>query len=406
MVPPVAAETCVTMGSASICTTNTFLQLSPEEICVAANSTRKHFGIQGEELRFSSISLLDPVHAPKSFEERLAHVVVQQPQLAESHELHISLHRKTVLWKQCLGRAQPPLSPDDCTLAEKIVKEDAGVLAKLLERHGIDDAAKFRADPWSVHITHKIPELCWRSDAKPARLVQTFLYAVEDMRDNQYAHPIDIVPVVDLNARRVIKVMGNNWGPISVSKVAANYHRDVLCENNFLPKTFRENPPKPLHLVQPLGPSFEVEGNFVSWQRWSFAVGFNYREGLVLHDVKFGGRSILARAALVEMAVPYLDPVYPYVQKCAFDVGDYGLGYCATSLSLGCDCLGAIHYFDAVLANSKGEPYTVKKAVCMHEEDSGLAWKHVDYITMHNESRRARRLVLSFIATVVNYECK
>jgi hypothetical protein len=34
---------------------------------------------------------------------------------------------------------------------------------------------------------------------------------------------------------------------------------------------------------------------------------------------------------------------------------DYGLGNCANSLELGCDCLGNIHYFDGVLNNSKCE---------------------------------------------------
>lgn len=33
---------------------------------------------------------------------------------------------------------------------------------------------------------------------------------------------------------------------------------------------------------------------------------------------------------------------------------DYGLGNCANSLELGCDCLGNIQYFDALLNNSKG----------------------------------------------------
>ena len=42
--------------------------------------------------------------------------------------------------------------------------------------------------------------------------------------------------------------------------------------------------------------------------------------------------------------------------------------------------------------------------MCLHEEDHGLLWKHVEYRTGHNESRRSRRLVLSFIATVANYE--
>jgi hypothetical protein len=37
-------------------------------------------------------------------------------------------------------------------------------------------------------------------------------------------------------------------------------------------------------------------------------------------------------------------------------LGDYGLGFCANSLALGCDCLGHIRYFDAVLNDSKGAP--------------------------------------------------
>ena len=52
---------------------------------------------------------------------------------------------------------------------------------------------------------------------------------------------------------------------------------------------------------------------------------------------------------------PYGDPHAPFQRKCAFDVGDYGLGFCANSLALGCDCLGHIKYFDAVLNDSKGE---------------------------------------------------
>lgn len=94
----------------------------------------------------------------------------------------------------------------------------------------------------------------------------------------------------------------------------------------------------------------------------------------------------------------------PFTRKCAFDVGDYGLGNCANSLELGCDCLGHIHYFDGVLVDVDGAPRELRKAICMHEEDDGLLWKHVEYRNGHNESRRSRKLVVSFIATVVNYE--
>lgn len=84
-------------------------------------------------------------------------------------------------------------------------------------------------------------------------------------------------------------------------------------------------------------------------------------------------------------------------------MGDYGLGYCATSLELCADCNGDITYFDAVLADSKGEPYNVHKAVCMHEEDGGVLWKHVEYRNGMAETRRARNLVLQSSYTVVNY---
>ena len=40
----------------------------------------------------------------------------------------------------------------------------------------------------------------------------------------------------------------------------------------------------------------------------------------------------------------------------------------------------------------------------MHEEDYGILWKHNDMHGGTSETRRSRRLVVSFIATVGNYE--
>lgn len=155
--------------------------------------------------------------------------------------------------------------------------------------------------------------------------------------------------MVDLNLQKVIRV-DRPFGdaPPPVPSLNVNYHRR-LCEL----------PPRgglqPLNVVQPKGASFAVAGNLVTWQKWRLRISFNYREGLVLHDVSYGGRPVMHRGSLVEMAVPYADPLEPFVRKCALDVGDYGLGNCTTSLDLGCDCLGTIHYFDAVLNNARGE---------------------------------------------------
>jgi primary-amine oxidase len=102
--------------------------------------------------------------------------------------------------------------------------------------------------------------------------------------------------------------------------------------------------------------------------------------------------------------VPYGDPGVNHNRKNAFDIGEYGVGTMANSLELGCDCLGYIHYFDAVMTDSRGNLMKIPNAVCMHEEDYGVLWKHTDWRTNHTEVRRSRRLVISFIATVGNYE--
>ena len=183
---------------------------------------------------------------------------------------------------------------------------------------------------------------------------------------------------------------------------------------------------RPLEIVQPEGPSFTVNGYQVSWQKWSFVIGFTMRQGLVLHHLTYDNRSVLYRAALSEMVIPYADPAEQQARKNAFDCGEYGLGCCTNSLELGCDCLGQIRYFDANMCTSRGEILVIKNAVCLHEEDAGILWKHTDRrlnnpevsrrrsrgIFHHHlllrsnllKVRRSRRLVISSIATIENYE--
>ena len=99
---------------------------------------------------------------------------------------------------------------------------------------------------------------------------------------------------------------------------------------------------KPLVVHQPQGVSFTVDGYLINWQKWRFRLGFNWREGMVLHDVTYDGRELFYRLSLNEMFVPYGDPRYPYSRKSVFDVGDIGAGVAANNLALGCDCLGVI----------------------------------------------------------------
>ncbi|KAJ3032255.1 hypothetical protein HDV00_007739 [Rhizophlyctis rosea] len=298
-------------------------------------------------------------------------------------------------WKHVPG-VQPCLTPEDCFLAEAIVKACPEVLKAVQER-GIDSMEHVVADPWSYGY-HGEPELVGK------RIVQTFMYLKSgDAEDNHYAHPLDIVPVVDMNASKVIKIDTQKGAPGSLKTPKEDFNYAA----KFMEGKYRDGI-KPLDIVQPEGPSFTVKGSVIDWQKWSIRYGWNYREGLVLYQIGYNDkgtlRPILYRAALAEMVVPYGDPAPPFHRKAAFDVGDYGLGYCANSLTLGCDCLGTIQYFDGIMSDHAGNPFIVKNAICLHEEDAGISWKHLEYRTGMSEVRRGRRLVISFVATVVNYE--
>ncbi|KAG9023784.1 hypothetical protein FRB95_012481 [Tulasnella sp. JGI-2019a] len=111
------------------------------------------------------------------------------------------------------------------------------------------------------------------------------------------------------------------------------------------------------------------------------------------------------RLTLAEMVVPYAAPEHPHPRKHAFDVGEYGMGTQANELSLGCDCVGAIHYLPGAFISHDGSPVVLKHAICIHEEDAGILWKHTDYrVGGRAHAVRSRRLVISMVCTVANYE--
>ena len=261
-----------------------------------------------------------------------------------------------------------------------------------LHRRGIDDPDRVQIDPW--------PAGSFGLDLEDGRRISRCIaYLRESPTDNGYARPIEgLVAFFDMGAGEVIEVQ--DYGTVPLPPERGSYlPADVGPMRDDL---------QALDITQPDGPSFVVDGNLVRWQRWSFRVGFDPYEGLVLHTIGYDDagrvRPVLHRASISEMVVPYGDPGPMHGWKNAFDAGEWGLGRMANSLTLGCDCLGVIHYFDGVLTNEQGQPYTIENAICMHEEDYGILWKHHDLHGDTSEVRRSRRLVVSFIATVGNYE--
>jgi primary-amine oxidase len=373
--------------------------LSKTELADAVKLLRES-GKLGDGFRFVSCVLLEPAkqvvqdHRPGRPVPRQAFLVLLDNATGTGYEAVADLKEKKVVRFDALPKGvQPAIMPDEFGECEKAVKESPE-FRKALDKRGVKDVDLVMVEPWSAgHYGTEAAE------DKGRRLARALCFVRSEKNDNGYARPLDgLAVVVDLNAMKVLRV--EDEGVVPLPPEAANWTREYVKETR--------KDLKPLKIEQPDGPSFTALGQEVRWQKWRFRVGFTPREGLVLHTLSYHDgdkeRPVLYRASVCEMVVPYGDPSEQYYRKNAFDVGEYGIGTLANTLRPGCDCLGSVRYFDADVLDSRGKVVTLENAVCLHEEDVGLLWKHTDWRTAQTEARRSRRLSVSFVATVGNYE--
>jgi len=378
--------------------------LTGEEIATAV-SLVKDSGYAGQKSRFVLAVLQEPEKEavlnwqPGDRVPREVFLQVLDNADGKVYEAVVSLTDHALTRWDYISGVQPSIMVDEFFECEDAVKADPQFQTALAKR-GITDMSLVMVDPWSAgwygeESSHYVDK----------RVLRAMAWTRAKPGDNGYAHPIEGVAVIyDLNNHEVIELI--DTGVVPMPTALSNYTRDFVSE--FSESGEYRKDLKPFDVVQPDGPSFSVNGHEINWQKWSFRIGFTPREGLVLYTLgyKDGGRirPIMYRAALCDMVVPYGDPNYNHYHKNAFDCGEYGIGMLANALELGCDCLGEIRYFDAYMAGSKGDAVKMPNVVCMHEEDYGILWKHVDWRNNQTEVRRSRRLVVSFISTVGNYE--
>jgi primary-amine oxidase len=371
--------------------------LTGEEFSRTAAILAREHGIDAG-WRYASIILREPPKTEvKAWRDgdaivRRALAVLWKKQTNEVYEAVVDLTGDAVdSWTHVPG-VTPNFTVDEYHECDHAMKANADVVAALAQR-GIHDVSTVLFDVWTYGGA-VIPEQ-WRD----RRLGWVDLWMTAMPGGNPYAHPISgLKIIVDMNTLEVLEIEDHH--DYGFPDVDAEYVPEL---RGIEPRTDL----KPLEIVQPQGVSFEVDGSVVRWQNWEFRIGFNYREGPVVYQVSFddGGtkREIAYRLSFAEMIVPYRDSSFDHYRRTAFDIGEWGLGYMTTSLELGCDCLGEITYLDAVLPDTAGQPWTIANAVCLHEEDNAVLWKHVDPDT-GAEVRRQRRFVVSTHATVANYE--
>lgn len=380
--------------------------LTADEITTSTAILFRERGLS-KSVRFMNVELHEPSLRDGSLAtaDRETFVVLRDRATATTIEAIVSLTRDKVVSWQEIPNAQPGFSRDEFAECEDVVRADPDFRAAMARR-GIEDLSLVSIDLWA-------PGNTGQADDPTHRLMRPQVYVRTGPFDNRYAHPVEgLMVLVDLDRMAVVEVVDHGVVPVPAGR--GNYVPELITGQ--IPG-YPDNAPmiagprtdvRPLHITQPDGPSFELDGYGLTWQKWHMRVGYSPREGLVLHQVGYEDqgrvRPILHRASVSELYVPYGDPNPSQRVKNAFDIGEGGIGPWLNSLALSCDCLGEIRYLDVVLSDADGDPVTLRNAICIHEEDYGIAWKHTDGNLGHAETRRLRRLVVSCWATANNYE--
>ena len=358
-----------------------------DAVSVLKNSNKEH-----ENSSFSYISLEEPdkkILKEKTNLDRFVKIVGVD-QKSNGFEAEINLSKKELLKEEKISnKAGPTYTLAEIFKAIELTMGDENY-QKALEKRGIKDLSLIQIDPWpgGGFVNKNIKN--------GNRALKAISFLKDSEKDNAYARPIQgLIAHIDLTENKVVEV--EDHGVVEVPKAHARYDKDGQ-------ESLRENP-KEIAITQPEGVGFSVEDNLISWEGWQLRASIDPIEGLALHQVSLNDRPIFYRAGLSDMVVPYgsSDPMHWW--KAVHDGTEYGFGTMTNSLTLGCDCLGEIYYLDAHKLAFDGSVETIENAICIHEEDFGVQWKHNDSTQMgYNEVRRSRRLVVSSFATIGNYD--
>ncbi|MFC4852573.1 primary-amine oxidase [Actinophytocola glycyrrhizae] len=351
--------------------------------------------------RFSYLGLSEPAKADVARYERdgtavprMARALLLDVETGAAEDVLVSLTERAVARRTPVDPAlgQVPVLVEEHELVREIMAKDDGWRAALRAR-GIDE-------PTQVYLAALSAGRFESTSDGHRRMVRVLAHWRPEESTMVWAHPVDgLVAYVDLIARTVVEIV--DTGAVPIPAESGDY--DDPAVSGPMRTTQR-----PIEITQPDGPSFTLDDNVLRWENWHVRLGYDMREGLVLHRVSFRDgdrdRSVLHRASVAEMVVPYADPGPIRFWQNYFDTGEYQLGRLANSLELGCDCLGEITYVDAAVTDGAGDPTTITNAICIHEEDAGVLWKHTDPANGSRQTRRQRRLVVSFFVTVGNYD--
>jgi primary-amine oxidase len=366
--------------------------ITAEEITAAVAAAKKDSRFVEGSL-FAVVSLNEPTKAQVLEGKKIpreAFIVLLDRDHNKTNEVIVDLEKNAIRAWKTVPNVQPSVVLEEYVIAPEIIKADPRFI-EAMKKRGITDLSKVKVDAWAPGYLGDM--------ADGSRIVRAIFFYKDDEDSNWYSRPIEgVVAILNLTKKQVLDVSDSGVVPISKDKGS-------LDEKSNAPLRPAQ---KPLRIFMSDGVSFTLDGEDVAWDNWRFHFGLDPREGLVLHRVRWVDgekeRSILYRASLSEMVVPYGDADPNWAWRSAFDVGEYGIGRLASPIERNVDAPENAVYLSFPVATDAGEVQTLRDSVAIFERDGGMLWKHYDIDRDYNESRRARQLVVMFIATVGNYD--
>jgi primary-amine oxidase len=310
---------------------------------------------------------------------------------ATTFEAVVDLGSGKVLSHKAIPGAQPLVTLPEIISAIEVTTSDPKMQEGLRKR-GITDFEQLFCAPRTVGNFGAEIE-------RTRRIVKVDCFDIRGVKSDVFANPIEgLFATVDLDRGEVLEV--TDLGVVPIPR--GNSELDPASTG------VRGNT-RPIVQSAPEGSNITVDGSMVRWQKWSFHLRWDLREGVVVSLVNYQdgdrSRSVLYQGHLSEIFVPYQDPTEGWYYRNYMDEGDYGFGTMASALVPGADCPATAIYLSPVMSNVTGGADVLDKRICIFEIAPGEpAWRHYDFITGALESRPAIELIVRYIATVGNYD--
>ncbi|XP_041924141.1 amiloride-sensitive amine oxidase [copper-containing] [Alosa sapidissima] len=161
-------------------------------------------------------------------------------------------------------------------------------------------------------------------------------------------------------------------------------------------------------LVEPQGPRYHVDGNFVEYAGWSFAFRVRSSAGLQIFDLRFNGERVAYEVSLQEAIAFYSGDTPAAMQTKYIDAG-WAMGTSDYELAPGIDCPEIATFQDMYHYYDTDKPVRFRNALCIFEMTTAMPLRrhfNSDFKGGYNffAGLENHVLVLRTTSTVYNYD--